>query len=384
MKNLLLAALLLIISFTSFSDSNAQKGKVLFQDALNGETVSGWKVPPTNFVDHPIHGKVYLIESSARGGNEFFAENEPWIGDETWENYRMEIEVLPTGGHWFGLDCHVQNDGASGFNISFFTFDTTRVVTLEAMGFNGGYQGAWSWKLWPVSQKQPLVKKDEWLKFRVDVGETVVNAYVNDYTEPVFTVYDMPYANGGVRFFSLSNGKAYLRNFRVTSLSEEDAAPVLEDIWKDVRDLDIIRKWKITPPQPSEFGLETIPEKIHSPEMKWIDAELDGRGVLNLGALFPGQNTKGTAFAKTTIFSAENKARKAWVTYTDRCIVWCNGELVFKGPNRGWNDPESNHDCRLKPDNYEMELPLKKGENEILLRSEVIENWGWAFWMRLD
>jgi len=37
------------------------------------------------------------------------------------------------------------------------------------------------------------------------------------------------------------------------------------------------------------------------------------------------------------------------------------------------NNPEANHDCRLKPDHFEFELPLKEGENEVLLRSEVTD-----------
>jgi len=382
MKNLsqvFLLPILLVINVTSFSCVSQEKSKALFQDPLNGEFVSGWKVPPENFVDHPIHGKVYQIES------EKFLENPPWVGDETWRNYRAEIEILPTGGHWVGLDCHVQDDGLSGFNIEFFTFDSTRAITLEALSFEGGNaEGAAAWKLWPVSQKNPLVKKDQWIKFRIDVGESIVNAYINDYTEPVFTVYDMPYSNGGVRLFSYHKGKAYLRNFRVTSLAKDDVKSFLEDIWKDVRNLNIIRKWEITPPQSSEFGLENIPEEIYSPEMKWIKAETDARGVMNVGALFPEQNRKGTVFAKRIVNSEKEKVRKAWVTYTDRCTIWCNGKQVFKGPKRGWNDPESNYDCRLKPDHFEIELPLKKGENVILLRSEVTENWGWGFWMRLE
>ncbi|MCP4726571.1 MAG: hypothetical protein GY863_16115 [bacterium] len=228
-----------------------------------------------------------------------------------------------------------------------------------------------------------MINKDEWVKYRIDVGENFVNAYVDDFEQPVFTVYDPPHSSGGVRLFSLRNGEAYLRNLRITQLSSNDIKPILEDEWKTVRGLNVIRDWEVTSPQSSEFGLENIPEEINNSEMNWIEAGTDERGVVNLSAMFPEQNTKGTVFARTVIDSDSDEIRKAWVTYTDRCMIWCNGKLVFKGPNRGWNDPESNHDCRLKPDNYEFDLPLQKGENVLLLRSEVIEKWGWAFWMRL-
>ena len=363
---------------------NSQTGKVMFQDALNGEFVSGWRVAPENFVDLPEYGKVYMLESKKRGEDEFFAQNAPWVGDESWKNYRIEIEVYPTGGHWVGMDFHVQDDGESGFDICFFTFDSTRTYVLEAWDFRGGYDGAWAWKLWPLSQKSPLVESGKWLKLRVDVGETVANVYINDFSEPVFTVYDIPFAKGGIRFFSLSEGKAYLRNFKVTSLSEGEVKPILEDEWKNVRNSNIVRNWKVTAPRKSDFGLNNLPEEINSSEIKWIDTETDERGVVNVGALFPDNNIKGTVFAKTNIESDEEKISKAWVTYTDRCTIWCNGRQIFKGPKRGWNDPESNRDCRIKPDHFELLLPLKKGNNIILLRSEVVENWGWGFHMRLE
>lgn len=71
------------------------------------------------------------------------------------------------------------------------------------------------------------------------------------------------------------------------------------------------------------------------------------------------------------------------------CINPQKGKVLFQDPLNGefvagWNDPEANHDCRLKPDHFEIELPLQAGENEILLRSQVTENWGWGFWMRIE
>lgn len=377
-------SMVLIINSMFSCNHNLQTGKVMFQDALNGEYVNGWRIGPKNFTDLSGYGKVYVIKSKKSGENEFFAQNTPWVGDESWENYRIEIEVYPTGGHWVGMDFHVQDDGESGFNVCFFTFDSTRTYILEAMDYRGGYDGACAWKLWPVSQKSPLIEKGKWLKLRIDVGETIANIYMNDFSKPVFTVYDIPFSKGGVRFFSLSEGKAYLRDFKVTSLSKGYVKPILEDIWKNVRNSNIVRNWKVTTPQRSDFGLNGIPDEINSPGMKWIDAETDERGVVNVGALFPDNNIKGTVLAKTNIESNEEKISKAWVTYTDRCAIWCNGKKIFKGPKRGWNDPESNYDCRIKPDHFEFQLPLKKGNNTILLRSEVLERWGWGFQMRLE
>ena len=380
--SLRLILIIFVVQFVGIHLS-AQNERLLFQDPLNGENISGWKRPPTNFIQHPEYGLVYQIESGKRSEANYFHQNPPFVGDATWEAYRVEIEMLPLGGNWIGLDLHVQEDELRGFNVCIFTSDSTKAQWFEAMDFNGGLDGAWSWKLWPVSQKSITIEKNAWHKLRVDIDAYVANVYVNDFTEPIFTAYDVPYPKGGVRFFSLFDGKSFLRNLKMTSLSEE-INPLLEDIWEEFRTLNIIRSWEITPPQSSEYGLKSIPQELYSDRMKWIKAEADDRGVVNVGALFSENNTKGTAFARTFIDSEENGIRRAWISYTDRCTLWCNGELVFKGPNRATHDQPMVRDCRIRPDQFAIELPVRKGENLILLRTEVTEIWGWGFWMRVE
>ncbi len=60
---------------------------------------------------------------------------------------------------------------------------------------------------------------------------------------------------------------------------------------------------------------------------------------------------------------------------------------VFKGEPRGWFDPgRSPEDWfgRLIPDQFEVELSLPEGENEILVRLEVNEPlFGSGFWIRM-
>lgn len=352
---------------------------VLFEDKLNGENISGWKVPPDNFVKDELYGKVFLFKSDS-----VFPVNPPWVGDLSWKNYRVEIELLPTGGHWFGIDFHVQENGLEANDIQFFTYDTTHETVIEAASIHGGYEGACSWKLYPYSSQHPIMEKDKWIKLKIDVGESFANVYLGNMKNPVHTAYDLPYSSGGIRLTTIMKSKIYLRNLKITSLDDEELKPLVKDDWAEVRDKNILKQWTVTKPFEAGFGLNELPSSLKSPETEWHEIETDSKGVVNLGQKFPDNNKKGTSFAKTTIYSESDKLVKAWVSYTDRCKIWSNGKEVFEGPKRGWNDPEANHDCRLKPDNYELILPLKKGDNEIILRSEVTENWGWGFWMRLE
>jgi hypothetical protein len=66
--------------------------------------------------------------------------------------------------------------------------------------------------------------------------------------------------------------------------------------------------------------------------------------------------------------------------------MWVNGESVFAGERRGWNDPgrsEADGWGRLMPDQFDIEVPLIAGENNVLIRLEVNEPlFGSGFWAR--
>jgi hypothetical protein len=364
------------------ADSSYRSGEVIFQDALDGRKRDGWRVAPENFVEHRQYGTVYYKKPSKA------STPEPWVGDQTWHNYRVEVEILRAGGEingegHVGIDFHVQNDGSSCCNVHFHVSDRDKKY-FEVACVSGRSFG---WKLWKWSQRQADLPKGCWIKLGLDVGANFVNVYVNDDPTPVGTFYDLPLSSGGIRLFTGHwGGACYFRNLCVTSLSNEQIKPILESPWENCSKLNVIRKWKVTLPQPPEFGRDGIPEEIDSAKIKWLNVETDRRGVLNLTTLFPENNTKNTIFAKTIIKSAEKAVRKCWVTYTDRFTIWCNGVEVFRGPPRGWNDPgRAKYGwCRLISDQFEVELPLEQGKNIILVRSEVTEIWGWGFWMRLD
>lgn len=348
-------------------------GRVLFQDAMDGRSQGGWKVAPDVFVQKPQNVTAFQLKAKSEA---------PWVGDHTWTNYRVEVEILRTGGQFVGLSFHVQDDGVSGCNVHFSATDEDLQERLQAAGMWG--HSNVSWKLWPFSQRQGKFIKGQWIKLRLDIGETVANVYVNDDPNAVSTVFDLPFSSGGIRFWEY-RGSACFRNLRVTSLAAGDVKPQLEDVWGQASSQTIVRHWKITPPRSPQFvnaanGLEAI----NSTEVEWLDVKADRRGVVNLTPLFPGDNSKGVVFAKTKIQSDEDTVQACWVTYTDRLILWCNGKKVFEGPPKGWFDPGRDESGgRLIPDQFEVRLPLTQGENDILLRSEVTEPFGWAFWMRL-
>jgi len=338
-----------------------REGELLFEDRFDGRSTGEWAIAPISLIEDPEQGRVLHLKEGDPNAAPWLG----WAGDDTWKNYRLELEVQPVGegSGFLGFDFHVQSDE------SCWRYDDANT----------------SWKLGPLSQRTTPAAAGEWLRLRLDAGETVANLYAGDVPEPVFTIYDLPFASGGIRLWRYY-ASAYLRNLRVTALN--DVEPVLDDTWGSVLDPGVIRVWSVSRMLPQGFGADDPVAASRSGEMGWRDISSDRRGVVNVVGIDPSEYCrKGVVFAKVLVGSPERVARQLRLTYTDQLSMWLNGARVFMGECRGWNDPgRSDADGwgRLMPDQFGVELPLVPGENEILVRLEVNEPlFGSGFWVKM-
>jgi hypothetical protein len=345
-------------------------GGALFEDPLDGRSVKGWIVAPDAFEKTPDGAAAFRLTS----GVPRMTAPPPSVGDDTWKNYRLTVEILPAAAQGFlGVDFNVRKSDACGANIHFST--SAAALALQAMRFCGA--GSESWKLWPVSQRSVPFPKGQWIRLRIDAGDAVANVYVNDGPEPLYTIYDLPSSAGGVRFWASYGGSGYYRRLRVVPLPPGSVKPVLADFWAAAAEKASVRDWRVSELRPAGEALPGKPE--------WKPVRADRRGVLDLSAIFP-KHGRNTVFAETVVHSERDGERIARVTYLDRFTLYCNGQEVFKGPDRHWFSPDRAKygNSRLIPDQFEVRLPLRAGENKLLVRSEALEQFGWGFWLRLD
>jgi hypothetical protein len=351
---------------------------VLFEDPLDGRSVPGWIIPPGSFAKAPDGNSAALFTCEGIQPD----KPVPMAGGESWRNYRLTVEIMPAREQGFlGIDFNVRKSDGCSCNLHFATFGNT--LSLQPMRYCG--PGTESWKLWPVSQRKIPFPKGQWIRLRIDAGETIANVYVNDDAEPMCTIYDLPSPAGGVCFWASYGGSGYYRNLRVTQLSPGDVKPLLADLWAGASRQNVPRDWRVTGLHPAGFGRDGLPAEILADKVEWKPIKTDRRGVVDIGAAFR-QYDCNTVYVETVIQSNQDVVRSAWVTYTDRFTLYCNGKEAFKGPDRHWFSPdrEKYGSSRLIPDQFEVRLPLKVGENKLLIRSEAIERFGWGFWMRLD
>lgn len=353
---------------------------MLFHDPLSGPARDGWRVPPDKFASAPGGGTAYLLES---GAGKTIA-NPSWVGDETWESYRVEFDVCATGENdgWVGPDFHVRDSGLGCCNLQFYSAGDRDEVVFESSA--RWWADDLGWKLYPMAQRPVRMPKGEWARVRVDVGADFANAYVGDGAEPCYTVRYLPFSGGGIRLWNYV-GSAFFRNLRVTALEPDEVRPALADPWDEVMGKGVVRGWAMSPP----FAEGAAQDGPATAAAAWRDAPTDARGVVLVSAAGREYvDGKHVVLARATVDSADGRARAALITYTDQLTMWLNGHEVFRGEQRGWFDPGRSAEGwfgRLKPDQFRADLPLRAGANELLVRLEVNEPlFGTGFWVRME
>jgi hypothetical protein len=264
-------------------------------------------------------------------------------------------------------------------------------ISPSGSGLNEAFQsmGIWgticAWKLYPESQGYAIFPRERWIALRLKVLPKQARLYVNNMSYPTLIFRDMPFESGGVQFWSFC-GSGYFRNFCVAELGSDPIEDKRISPWRLYARDELLCDWEVSPVLDISIDeIGRLPDDIYSPTSTWLAVTADARGIVNLSPLplrFPHVNA---VFARASVVAERDGPRRCWFTYTDRMKIWCNGRLVFKGVPRGWQDPgrEKFFGGRLIPDEFEIKLPLRKGNNELLVMSGRTENWGWGYWFRL-
>ncbi len=378
-----LTFLLLLLAMLIPSCARGSDATVLFADPLDGSptgstTDATWVHAPNaaGFVAAPDGTRALRYER----GTTWAAATQPWCGDETWTDYRVEVEIL-LEKMWAGIDFGVSADGSSANNLTLLHCEDDR-LSFELAGIWGE---ACSWKLYPIGQNRPPHRTGNWVRLRVDFGDGLANVYVDGSADPVASFRGLPRTQGGVRLMTYF-GSALFRNLRVTVLPAHSVQARLDDPWSFAHDptSGVLRDWQITQPHETGWAAGGLPADVAADPVALRPAPTDARGVVDLTRLFSPRNESGVAFARTTLNAATAGPRTLRLTYTDALTLWCNGERVLVGPPRQWFHPDraKHGNSRLIPDQYEVVVPLRAGANELIVRTEITERFGWGFWMR--
>ena len=143
--------------------------------------------------------------------------------------------------------------------------------------------------------------------------------------------------------------------------------------------VEFIWNWQVSDPSPADDAVRSIPSSL----TKWTAARAEESGLVNVNRLFSVHKQRSVVFAKHTLRSDAARRVLAGIGYRDDATVFVNGEAVYIGRN-GWDSrtPQLNSfvDARWES----VMLPLREGENEIVLAVADDQRFGWGFAVRID
>jgi hypothetical protein len=317
------------------------------------------------------------------------------------KDYEMRDAVIdvdiatPATRGFFGFDVRLPEDGQ---NYEEIYLRQHKSGLPDALQYTPVLNTGRNWQLFngPGFTGAVDIPKSEWFHVRLEVDGAQAKLYVKDMQTPALVMDDLKSGTqkGQVALMTLV-GETYFRNFTIRKTP--DAAwqrhlPAMKS--------NVIVKWGISPSYDGVGrDLEHPLTSEESKSIQWQNVEAEPPGFVVLyryrqaphpRVTFQGDFSKRldpqpgvkVLYARTTINSPRDAVRKLSIGYSDDVSVFLNGQILYRGRSaQGFRDP--GFLGIVNPENDAVYLPLKKGENELMLAVSELGG-GWGFICQLD
>jgi hypothetical protein len=223
------------------------------------------------------------------------------------------------------------------------------------------------------------VHNKEWNHVKLVVYGMQMRVYVNDMNDPVLEIprLESNSTTGSIGF----DGLAYFANLVIKPNETEELSPV-EGIDPAKHDVNYIRRWDVTSAQLMAQGRELTDQDLPKDTTKWTPIVAERRGVINLSRKFGSSDTGRYVWLKTTINSTKEQVVQMQLGFCDEVYVFVNKNLVDADKNQFGLPLSKFPDGCLNIDNSTINIPLKEGNNELLIG--VVNNfYSWAIVARM-
>ncbi|RKN83539.1 family 16 glycoside hydrolase [Ulvibacterium marinum] len=249
----------------------------------------------------------------------------------------------------------------------------------DALQYNPVFNMESNWQLYPEHQAAVITKNEGWNTLKIVVNGDTAEIFVNGKSAMVVPDLKTDHEEGNIGLFALFENR--FANLKVSKESEVNLPEAEESNTIE----GLITEWNLS--VPSTFDGKTFPKNVKNvPYMTKGQAETSGLLTVSKYVTKPSRgkyrrNNEDYVVAGTTINSTEEIVKHFYFDYSDRIMVYLNGELLYSG-NNGFLFKNPQYEGHLKLETNMVTLPLKKGANE--LQCVVIERAnGWGLMGRL-
>lgn len=298
-----------------------------------------------------------------------------FLKDVSFENGTIEVDMAVTGARSYpGINFRVQ----SAYHYEHFYIRPHRVgLYPDALQYTPVFNRISGWQLYNGKgfTAPTNIPKDKWVHVKLEVKGTQARVFLDNKPEPALVIDELKHgvSKGSIGLAGPANQTAYFSNFKYTA----DDSLTFDPPPHKESSPGVIAPWKISQPfKLSKIDTETYPDAKILAAVKWKPVTHEPSGLINIARYTPRTAREPEfIFAKTIIRSDTAKTKKFQFGYSDAVVIFHNGRLVFTG----------NSAYRLRDPSFmgvvgyfdSVYLPLKKGDNEILMIvAEIFGGWG--------
>jgi hypothetical protein len=237
-------------------------------------------------------------------------------------------------------------------------------TATDALQYAPYLDGVLMWNSYGNYQSNADIRKEDWNHVKMVISGSQMRMYVNNSDKPALEVDKLEgnTTHGSIGF----EGDMVVSNL-VVKPNEVEGLSSLPGIDPAHNDPRYIRNWAvsnpITMPKNVDFSYDFLP----NPETTWEVMATERRGFLNLTRKFGKSEQKRIVWLKVKIQSALAQKKKVDFGFNDDVWVFLNGQIAYIDKNLQGRPIAKEPEGRCSIENTSFVLPLKKGDNELLI-----------------
>jgi len=309
----------------------------------------------------------------------------------------LDFDVTTSANRgFFGVQFRIDSTGTSGEYIYLRQHYSGQP---DAMQYTPLFGAGLNWQLYngPGFTGAVDIPQNDWFHVRIVVKGAQAFLYVTDMNTPALVMSDLKSGvQRGMVALAVITGATYFTNFEIQTTP--DASWQREQLTMPP---GILTGWELSP---SYDAVSTDPERpltaaeIDTIPWQMVEAEAPGLVAILRYRFAPGiratfindfskrlepQPGSKIVYARCIINSESGGVKKLNIGYSDEVSVFLNGQILYRGRS-SQNFRDTKYLGIVDPESEAVYLPLKKGENELILAVTEIAGGGWGFICRLQ
>ncbi|NSL90842.1 hypothetical protein ECE50_028725 [Chitinophaga sp. Mgbs1] len=237
------------------------------------------------------------------------------------------------------------------------------------------------WDMYHHFQAGASYQLHQWNHVKLVISGKQLAVFVNDMEHPILQV---PQLEGNSQSGSIAfDGPVAIANLMVQPGQPAGLSPLpgIDPVSNDTR---YLRSWLVSQPAIIPAGTDIFSSRKYTANSTgWDTIRAERRGLINLTRKFGASKERRIVWLKTSIQANADLNKQLRLGFSDDIWIYLNGSLLLADKNTFGALIMKTPAGRCSLENTTLTLPLKKGDNELLI-GVANDFYGWGIVARWD